>query len=273
MSSVILSASFDDLRSPQVRFLEEAARLGEVHALLWSDAVVRALEGHEPKFPQAERRYFLESIRFVSRVTLVDELLDRDALPTLEELTGGIWVVDPASANPAREAFAHHHGLGYQVISAEALEGFPFPPFSGFDAAPGVKKVVVTGCYDWLHSGHVRFFEEVSQLGDLYVLAGNDANVRHLKGEGHPMLTQDERRYMVQAIRFVKQALITSGMGWMDAEPDIPVIKPDMYAVNEDGDKPEKRAFCQRHGLEYVVLKRAPKEGLPRRESTKLRGF
>ena len=50
---------------------------------------------------------------------------------------------------------------------------------------------------------------------------------------------------MVQAsIRYVKQALISTGHGWMDAEPEIERIKPDMYAVNEDGDKPEKRAFC-----------------------------
>jgi hypothetical protein len=46
-----------------------------------------------------------------------------------------------------------------------------------------------------------------------------------------------------------------------------------MYAVNEDGDKPEKRAFCERQGIEYVVLKRLPKPGLPKRESTILRGF
>jgi glycerol-3-phosphate cytidylyltransferase-like family protein len=87
------------------------------------------------------------------------------------------------------------------------------------------------------------------------------------------MFDEDERRYVVQSVRFVKQGLISSGDGWMDAAPEIDVIKPDIYAVNEDGDKPEKRVFCEEHGLEYVVLKRAPKEGLPRRESTVLRGF
>jgi hypothetical protein len=59
----------------------------------------------------------------------------------------------------------------------------------------------------------------------------------------------------------------------MDTEPEISQIRPDMYAVNEDGNKPEKRAFCQAHGIDYVVLKRLPKEGLPKRESTALRGF
>ena len=105
------------------------------------------------------------------------------------------------------------------------------------------QKVIVTGCYDWLHSGHVRFFEETSELGDLYVVVGHDENVRLLKGEGHPMFPQDERRYMVGAIKFVKQALISSGRGWMDAEPEIERIRPDIYAVNEDGDKPEKRGI------------------------------
>lgn len=77
------------------------------------------------------------------------------------------------------------------------------------------KKVIVTGCFDWLHSGHIGFFEEVSELGDLYVVVGHDANARLLKGEGHPLFSQKERRYMVQSIRFVRQALISSGNGWM----------------------------------------------------------
>ena len=71
----------------------------------------------------------------------------------------------------------------------------------------------------------------------------------------------------------MKQALIASGAGWMDAEPEILQIQPDIYAVNEDGDKPEKRAFCEKHHLTYRVLTRLPKPGLPRRQSTVLRGF
>ena len=105
------------------------------------------------------------------------------------------------------------------------------------------------------------------------MVVGHDENVRLLKGEGHPMQTEDERRYMVHAVRYVKQGLISSGHGWMDAEPEIDHIRPDYYVVNEDGDKPEKREFCARHGLDYVVLKRTPKEGLTPRTSTDLRGF
>ena len=44
MTTVIASGSFDNLRSRHVRFLEEAAKLGELHVLLWSDDVARRLE-------------------------------------------------------------------------------------------------------------------------------------------------------------------------------------------------------------------------------------
>jgi glycerol-3-phosphate cytidylyltransferase-like family protein len=105
------------------------------------------------------------------------------------------------------------------------------------------------------------------------VVVGHDQNLRLLKGEGHPLFSEDERIYMVQSIRFVNQALISTGHGWMDAEPEIEKIKPDIYAVNEDGDVPEKREFCREHGLKYVILRRKPKPGLKARQSTTLRGF
>ena len=119
----------------------------------------------------------------------------------------------------------------------------------------------------------MRFFEEASARGDLYVVVGHDANIRLLKGEGHPRFPQEERRYLVQSIRFVTEALISTGHGWLDAEPEIQRVKPDIYAVNEDGDKGGKREYCEKHGIEYLVLKRTPAPGLPRRSSTDLRGF
>jgi hypothetical protein len=78
---------------------------------------------------------------------------------------------------------------------------------------------------------------------------------------------------MVGAVRHVKQALISTGHGWMDAEPEFDRIRPGVYAVNEDSDVPEKREFCKKHNLQYVVLKRIPEEGFAQRSSTNLRGF
>ena len=53
---------------------------------------------------------------------------------------------------------------------------------------------------------------------------------------------------MVGAIKSVHQCLVSSGSGWMDAEPEIADIRPTYYVVNEDGDQPEKREFCRKLG-------------------------
>ena len=274
--AVVVSGSFDDLRCGQVRLLQEAARLGRVAVMLRSDEASQRLTGKRPHFPQDERRYLLESIRYVDRVSLYDDSAERESLSLAHAAPPAAWVVDEADASAAEQAFCREHGIRYCLLRKESLLGFPQdPPQAGSESElpPERKKVIVTGCYDWFHSGHVRFFEEVSALGDLYVALGHDANIRFLKGAGHPLFPEQERRFMVQAVRFVKQALITSGTGWLDAEPEIERIRPDIYAVNEDGDRPEKRCYCEAHGIEYRVLKRIPKEGLPKRQSTDLRGF
>jgi cytidyltransferase-like protein len=270
MNKIIVAAGFDNLSSRDMRFLEEAAKHGELHVLLWSDDAIRHLTGNPPGLPLAEREYFVQAVRHVARIHLSEAPCDPDTLPDLDGFRPDIWCVDEAGASAAKEAYCAAHGIQYRPIPDLTCAGFPTP-------APlpltGRKKVVVTGCYDWFHTGHVRFFEECSELGDLFVVVGHDANIRLLKGDGHPMFQENERRYLAGSIRYVTQALVSSGMGWMDAEPEIHTLKPHLYAVNEDGDKPEKRAFCARHGLEYVVLKRTPKPGLTRRTSTDLRGF
>jgi cytidyltransferase-like protein len=296
MKTVAVTGSFDNLRSKHVRFLEEAAKWGDVYVGLWSDEAVQAVEGRPPKFLEKERSYLLESLRFVSRVTLVSGTIEPDALPDLEAVRPHAWVVDAESDSPGKRAYAEAQGIQYCVVRTEDLSHFPDSPPGGKAerrSAPGRaplaptstteagdndfhsarKRVIVTGCFDWLHSGHVRFFEEASALGDLYVVVGNDANIRLLKGEGHPFLSEEERLYMVRSIRYVHQAMVSTGHGWLDAEPQLALIQPHLYVVNEDGDKPEKKTFCAEHGIDYVVLKRIPKEGLPGRESTELRGF
>ncbi len=294
---VVVAGAFDDLRVKQIRFLEEASRLGEVTALLWSDELIRRLEGRGPGFPQAERAYFLRAIRFVRRVVLVEKeeggmknaecpaslLQDQRRAAILHStffilhsfcgVQPDLLAVTEAQDSAACRAECEAQGIGYRVVREADLHGFPDCPPQPLPAGGfGRKKVLVTGCYDWVHSGHVRFFEEVSAYGDLYVTVGRDANIRLLKGPGHPLFPQAERRYIVGAIRYVTQALIATGDGWMDADPEIRRLKPDIYAVNEDGDKGGKREYCAKMGIEYLVLKRIPAPGLPPRTSTDLRG-
>ena len=100
-----------------------------------------------------------------------------------------------------------------------------------------VKKVFVSGCFDMLHSGHVAFFKEAAQYGDLYVGIGSDSTIRSLKGRD-TINSEQERLYMVKSIKYVKNAFINSGSGIMDFEINLRELKPDIFVVNEDGFSP-----------------------------------
>ena len=132
------------------------------------------------------------------------------------------------------------------------------------------KKVFVSGCYDLLHSGHVEFFRQAAAYGDLYVGIGSDATVLHYKNH-KTLYPEQERLFMVKAIRYVKDAFINAGDGVMDFVPTVEALKPDVFVVNADGSTEQKRKFCEERGIEYVVLQRTPAEGLKARSSTDLK--
>lgn len=272
MRAVVVEASLDNLRSDDVRFLEEAAAGGPLHVRIPSDALVAELTGAPPAFPAPERMFFAESIRWVAAAELVDRALARstDALHAVAAAGASLAVREEDEGSGLRAAAAAR-SVPYRSVTRAARSGFPV-----FEPAPppnGAPRVVITGCYDWLHSGHVRFFMDAAAYGALYAVIGSDRNVEVLKGPGHPLQREQERQYMVGAIRSVHECLVSSGSGWMDAEPEIADIRPTYYVVNEDGDQPDKRDFCRLRGIEYVVLKRVPHAGLPARSSTTLRGF
>ena len=129
------------------------------------------------------------------------------------------------------------------------------------------KKVMVSGCYDLLHGGHIAFFKTASAYGDLYVIIGRDENLLLLKGK-KPVFSEKERLYVVRSIRYVYEACLASGTGMLDFEPELKRIKPDIFVVNHEGHSNDKENLCKKLGVEYVVLKRIPEPGLPARSSS-----
>lgn len=134
----------------------------------------------------------------------------------------------------------------------------------------GKKKVFVSGCYDMLHSGHVAFFEEAATHGDLYVGIGSDKTIHELKAR-KTIHTEDERLYMVRALKSVKEAWVNSGSGVLDFVEDVKRLQPDIFFVNSDGHTPAKEQLCRELGIQYIVSRRIPHGGLPVRSTTALR--
>lgn len=133
-----------------------------------------------------------------------------------------------------------------------------------------MKKVFVSGCYDLLHSGHVEFFRQAAQYGDLYVGIGSDSTILHYKNH-KTVYSEQERLFMVKSIRYVKEAFINQGDGILDFLPTLDIVKPDILVVNSDGGSDAKRKVCEERGMEYIVLQRDPHEGLAARSSTDLK--
>ena len=132
------------------------------------------------------------------------------------------------------------------------------------------KKVMVSGSFDLLHSGHIAFLEQAAKYGDLYVAVGSDKTVYDLKGRV-PINSQEERLYMLSSLSFVEKAFISRGSGMLDFIEEFKEIRPDFFIVNEDGNLQVKRKLCEENAVEYLVLQRIPNPGLQARSSTALR--
>lgn len=132
------------------------------------------------------------------------------------------------------------------------------------------KKVFVSGCFDLLHSGHIKFLDEASKFGSVIVGIGSDETVNSLKGR-FPVNNEQERKYMLESLKTVEKVVINSGSGILDFDPEIRELKPDLLIVNEDGNTMAKEELCRNLGIEYVVMERTPSSGLPSRSSTVLR--
>lgn len=136
-----------------------------------------------------------------------------------------------------------------------------------------MKNVLVTGSFDLLHSGHITFLKEASKYGHVYVGIGSDKSIASSKGKS-AINPEQERLYMVKAIRYVDDAWINTGIGNMDFIEDFKQDNPlhfDILIVNDDQDFFEKQEFCNKYGMEYIVLPRIQEMGLPVRSSTSMR--
>jgi hypothetical protein len=78
---------------------------------------VRRRSDSPPKFPDTERRYCLDAIRFVRAVHLVSRQSSIDELPEITGLKPDIWVMQPLDHNVIKEAFCRKHGLDFHVIN------------------------------------------------------------------------------------------------------------------------------------------------------------
>lgn len=124
-----------------------------------------------------------------------------------------------------------------------------------------MNKVLVGGCFDLLHYGHVRFLEEAKKLGDFLVVAlESDKNVRRMKGESRPIHSQQQRKEMLEALSCMDEVISLPPMNSHQEYYDLVTrVHPQIIAITE-GDPLEKnkREQAVKAGAELIVIPKIP---------------
>ena len=96
--------------------------------------------------------------------------------------------------------------------------------------------VLVGGCFDILHIGHIKFLKEAKKTGDiLVVLVESDIKVKELKGRERPLFIQKERAEVLAALNYVDYVILLPEMKQnQDYEKIIQQVRPDISAVTEN---------------------------------------
>jgi len=117
----------------------------------------------------------------------------------------------------------------------------------------GRSVVTTNGCFDILHSGHIRYLLDAAELGDILIVGVNaDRTVARLKGPGRPIRNQDDRLQVVAALAMVDAAFIFHED---DPRSFLEAIRPDVHVKGGDytGDLIE-RDTVERHGGRVAIV-------------------
>jgi rfaE bifunctional protein nucleotidyltransferase chain/domain/rfaE bifunctional protein kinase chain/domain len=188
---------------------------------------------------------------------------DRFASRAATRLAAGYAVQEAVEdAVAAASRFVAAGGAGSLAGSRVAPSSAAARPAAGGDAlavadavrARGGTVVATGGCFDLLHPGHVHTLEAARALGEcLIVCLNSDTSVRRLKGEGRPLVGQDDRAAVLRALRCVDGVLVF--------EEETPAaalerLRPDVWAKGGDyaGRELPESAVLERWGGQVVVV-------------------
>lgn len=122
----------------------------------------------------------------------------------------------------------------------------------------GQRVVFTSGCYDLLHVGHLRSFEQARSLGDLLVVGVNrDARVRELKGPQRPVVGEKQRAELIAGLHCVDFVAL---FGEDDASALIRSLRPDVVCKGGDyrGERIPEQIATESFGGEFVHLRQVP---------------
>ena len=137
--------------------------------------------------------------------------------------------------------------------------------------AAGRSVALANGCFDVLHAGHVRYLEGARAEADVLVVGVNgDGSVRRLKGEGRPVMPEDDRAILVAGLRAVDHVVVFADD---DVSALILALRPDVHCKGTDytTETVPERDVVRSYGGRVAIVG-DPKDHDTRKLLEKLRG-
>lgn len=128
--------------------------------------------------------------------------------------------------------------------------------------------VLATGSFDLLHAGHIVFFEDCKELGDIVVIGIGSDDACRQKAPDRPILNEHQRLKVLDNIRLVDYSFIhkspPKGSKYHNvfAEEILDRLRPDKWAmIKESSEIPYRQKISKRYDVELVLTDRhAPPE-------------
>ena len=114
------------------------------------------------------------------------------------------------------------------------------------------KVAMVDGAFDPLHRGHIEYFRAAAEQLDVPLLC-NVASDRYVWTKHPPLLPEDQRAAIVDAIRFISYTHVNQ----FDTETVLRQLQPKYYVKGKDWDgrlPPEQVKICREQGIQVVYL-------------------
>ena len=114
------------------------------------------------------------------------------------------------------------------------------------------KAAMVDGAFDPLHKGHIEYFRAAVDAVDVPLLC-NVASDRYVRSKHPPLLPEDQRATIVDAIRHISYTHINP----FDTETILRELRPKYYVKGKDWEgrlPPDQIRICAEHGIGVVYL-------------------
>lgn len=95
-----------------------------------------------------------------------------------------------------------------------------------------INKIVISGCFDVIHRGHIEYFKYAKSLGDYLIVGLNsDESIKQLKGPTRPINNEQDRKIILESIKYIDKVIIFNEKR---ATKFLDLVKPDIWCKGGD---------------------------------------